>query len=38
MDTRSQDLYPSRLERPTPSFDRLDPVVHSAGADRTHGP
>ncbi|MCK7543550.1 ectoine hydroxylase [Marinobacter bryozoorum] len=38
MDTRSQDLYPSRLERPTPSFDRLDPVVHSTGADRTSGP
>ncbi|WP_372972385.1 ectoine hydroxylase [Marinobacter sp.] len=38
METRSQDLYPSRLERPIPSFDRLDPVVHSTGSDRTNGP
>ncbi len=38
METRSQDLYPTRLERPTPSFARLDPIVHSTGADRTDGP
>ena len=38
METRSEDLYPSRLERPTPSFDRLDPVVHSTGSQRSEGP
>lgn len=38
METRSEDLYPSRLERPTPSFDRLDPVIHSTGRQRHHGP
>ncbi|MFC4257692.1 ectoine hydroxylase [Marinobacter lacisalsi] len=38
MDTRSEDFYPSRLERPTPSFERLDPVIHSTGSDRSDGP
>ncbi|MEC7378336.1 MAG: phytanoyl-CoA dioxygenase family protein, partial [Pseudomonadota bacterium] len=38
MDTRTDDFYPTRLERPTPSFERLDPVVHSTGRDRTDGP
>lgn len=38
MTTRSADLYPSRLERPTPSFDRQDPVVHSSGSVRSDGP
>lgn len=38
MDTRSDDFYPTRLERPLPSFDRLDPVIHSQGPDRTDGP
>ena len=38
METRSADFYPTRLERPTPTFDRLDPVIHSTGADRTDGP
>ncbi|MEO9523467.1 MULTISPECIES: ectoine hydroxylase [Marinobacter] len=38
METRSDDFYPTRLERPTPPFDRLDPVVYSQGADRNRGP
>ncbi|MCS5564270.1 ectoine hydroxylase [Marinobacter sp.] len=38
METRSDDFYPTRLERPTPTFDRLDPVIHSTGADRNDGP
>ncbi|MDX1635257.1 MAG: ectoine hydroxylase [Marinobacter sp.] len=38
MDARSDDLYPTRLERPSQSFERLDPVVHSSGQDRTNGP
>lgn len=38
MDTRSDDFYPTRLERPTSSFDRRDPVVHSTGAARKDGP
>ncbi len=38
MQTRSDDLYPTRLERPAPSFPRLDPVVHGSGAIRTDGP
>ncbi|SFR65248.1 ectoine hydroxylase [Marinobacter daqiaonensis] len=38
MTPRSDDLYPTRLERPTPSFERHDPVIHSTGADRSDGP
>ncbi len=38
METRSDDFYPTRLERPTPTFDRLDPVIHSTGANRNDGP
>lgn len=38
METRSDDFYPTRLERPIPPFDRLDPVVYSQGADRNRGP
>lgn len=38
MDTRTDDFYPTRLERPSASFDRQDPVIHSTGADRTDGP
>lgn len=38
MDTRADDFYPTRLERPTKSFERKDPVVHSSGSQRTDGP
>ena len=38
METRADDFYPTRLERPTRSFERHDPVVHSEGSDRTDGP
>ncbi|KEF30413.1 Ectoine hydroxylase [Marinobacter nitratireducens] len=38
METRADDFYPTRLERPTLSFDRLDPVIHSSGESRTQGP
>ncbi|MFW5823413.1 MAG: ectoine hydroxylase [Marinobacter sp.] len=38
METRHEDLYPSRLERPTPSFERRDPVIHSTGSARLDGP
>jgi ectoine hydroxylase len=38
MDTRTDDFYPTRLERPTKSFDRQDPVVHSEGSEKTNGP
>ena len=38
MDTRADDFYPTRLERPTKSFERKDPVVHSSGSHRTGGP
>ncbi|MGF2735943.1 ectoine hydroxylase [Marinobacter sp. DUT-1] len=38
METRTDDFYPTRLERPTPSFERRDPVIHSSGDDRTNGP
>ncbi|EMP54547.1 ectoine hydroxylase [Marinobacter santoriniensis NKSG1] len=38
METRTDDFYPTRLERPTPSFERKDPVVHSTGEDRREGP
>jgi len=38
METRTEDLYPTRLERPIPSFERKDPVIHSLGRDRTDGP
>ena len=38
METRTDDFYPTRLERPTKSFERQDPVVHSSGSDRSDGP
>ncbi|PAV26877.1 ectoine hydroxylase [Tamilnaduibacter salinus] len=38
METRSDDLYPTRLERPMSRFERLDPIVHSTGRDRSDGP
>jgi len=38
METRTDDFYPTRLERPTNSFERQDPVVHSSGSDRSDGP
>jgi len=38
METRTDDFYPTRLERPTKSFERQDPVVHSSGPDRSDGP
>ena len=38
METRADDFYPTRLERPTKSFERQDPVVHSSGSDRSDGP
>ena len=38
METRADDFYPTRLERPVPAFDRRDPVIHSSGKARTEGP
>jgi ectoine hydroxylase len=38
MDNRTDDFYPTRLERPAQSFERNDPVIHSRGADRYNGP
>ncbi|GGE63470.1 ectoine hydroxylase [Streptosporangium jomthongense] len=38
METRADDFYPTRLERPAAPIDRLDPVIHSQGKDRTSGP
>lgn len=38
METRTDDFYPTRLERPTKSIERQDPVVHSSGSDRSDGP
>ena len=38
MDNRTDDFYPTRLERPAQSFERKDPVIHSQGTDRHHGP
>ncbi|MHA7811041.1 MAG: ectoine hydroxylase [Marinobacter adhaerens] len=38
METRADDFYPTRLERPTGSFERQDPVVHSKGSERADGP
>ncbi|MDY6841137.1 MAG: ectoine hydroxylase [Pseudomonadota bacterium] len=38
METRADDFYPTRLERPTENFERQDPVVHSKGSERTDGP
>ncbi|SNC61779.1 ectoine hydroxylase [Marinobacter sp. es.048] len=38
METRTDDFYPTRLERPTKSFERQDTVVHSSGSDRFDGP
>ena len=38
METRSDDFYPTRLERPSAAFGRLDPVIHSTGTARSQGP
>lgn len=38
MDNRTDDFYPTRLERPAQSFERKDPVIHSQGTDRHNGP
>ncbi|MCK0106752.1 ectoine hydroxylase [Marinobacter sp. S0848L] len=38
MDTRTDDFYPTRLETPMAPIDRLDPVIHSRGENRTNGP
>jgi ectoine hydroxylase len=38
METRSDDFYPTRLERPVENIERIDPVVHSTGDDRQKGP
>ena len=38
MDNRTDDFYPTRLERPAQSFERKDPVIHSRGTDRHNGP
>ncbi|MDX1755931.1 MAG: ectoine hydroxylase [Marinobacter sp.] len=38
MDIRSDDFYPTRLERPQSSFERLDPVIHSPQGIHTPGP
>lgn len=32
------DLYPTRLQQRLEPFQRLDPVVHSQGTERTEGP
>ncbi|WP_346797732.1 ectoine hydroxylase [Halomonas sp. Bachu 37] len=34
----TQDLFPTRLERKIGMFERLDPVIHSEGAQRNNGP
>lgn len=34
----TQDLFPTRLERKLGMFERIDPVVHSQGAQRSNGP
>ncbi|SDL64290.1 ectoine hydroxylase [Modicisalibacter muralis] len=34
----TQDLFPTRLERKLGMFERIDPVVHSQGAQRSDGP
>ncbi|MCW9009492.1 ectoine hydroxylase [Marinobacter sp.] len=38
MDNRTDDFYPTRLERPAETFERKDPVIHSQGTDRHNGP
>lgn len=38
METRTDDFYPTRLERPVDNFARKDPVIHSQGKDRADGP
>ena len=38
MDIRSDDFYPTRLERPLPSFERQDPVIHSPQGIHAPGP
>ncbi|MBY5937391.1 ectoine hydroxylase [Marinobacter nauticus] len=38
MDNRTDDFYPTRLERPAESFERKEPVIHSQGTDRHNGP
>nr|WP_297459124.1 ectoine hydroxylase [uncultured Halomonas sp.] len=34
----TQDLFPTRLERKLGMFERIDPVVHSEGSQRSDGP
>ncbi|MFE8071781.1 ectoine hydroxylase [Marinobacteraceae bacterium S3BR75-40.1] len=36
--SRTQDQFPTRLERKLDRFERLDPVIHSEGDRRTDGP
>ncbi|MES1945384.1 ectoine hydroxylase [Salinisphaera sp. PC39] len=38
MTTSHQDLFPSRLERKAPMFERLDPVVHGNEEQQAQGP
>ncbi|NWN90373.1 ectoine hydroxylase [Marinobacter adhaerens] len=38
METRTDDFYPTRLERPAAPITRMDPIIHSQGKDRTNGP
>lgn len=38
METRTDDFYPTRLERPAAPIERLDPIIHSQGKDRANGP
>ncbi|NWO06115.1 MAG: ectoine hydroxylase [Alteromonadaceae bacterium] len=38
MENRTDDFYPTRLERPVNNFERQDPVIHSQGEARTNGP
>lgn len=38
METRADDFYPTRLERPIDAFERKDPVIHSQGKQRSDGP
>src|SRR5690554_2415416 len=38
METRADDFYPTRLERPIDVFERKDPVIHSQGKQRSDGP
>lgn len=38
METRTDDFYPTRLERPAAPIERLDPIIHSQGKGRANGP